>query len=153
MCVKTRSSPYFLDSFALQFVEDPQVIQLHGDRMGVGREHVQVDIRSLADASRQDAAEQLGMKFSQPSHPPDRPQPHFQQSLMVGLLTFVQTGERLNLLANFRVGGQIGWLDPALVDSFGSLFLGRVVLARLPASTSNVPLPKQFGGEVYWDSS
>ena len=52
--------------------------------------------------------------------------------------------QRLDLVADFDVAGQVGRLDPALADPLGGLLLGRVVLRLL----AGVHQPGGFPGDL-----
>ena len=81
-------------------------------------------VKDAADQSRAEAAEN--------PHQPQGFQPHVLQ-VLVAAVALVQPGHRLDFVADFRVAGQIGRLDPALADPAGSLLFRLVVLGLLAA--------------------
>ena len=113
--------------------------------IGFGRvgEDVQVDVGALADVAGEHAADQPRAKRREPPHHGQRGEPHVAQ-VVGAAVAFVEPGERLNLVADFDVAGQVGRLDPALADLPGRLHFGAVVFRLLPV----VHQPGGFPGDL-----
>ena len=104
---------------------------------------MQVDVGTLADVAGERAADEPRAKRREPLHHRQRGEPHLAQ-VVDAAFAFVEPGERLDLVANLGVRGQVGRLDPALADQPGRLQLGAVVLRLLPA----VHQPGGFPGDL-----
>lgn len=91
-------------------------------------EDVNIDVRALAGVPCEDAADQFGVERAEAAHHAEGVEPHVGK-IAVALLTFVEVGQRLDLVSDFAVGrkvfGAVSVLDPELA---GRLALGGEVL-------------------------
>jgi len=79
---------------------------------------MQIDIRTTADMAGQSAADKPRAEGIQNPHHAEGLQTHFAK-VFRPLLTFLELGPNLNLVADFAVAGQIAWLEVASRDAAG----------------------------------
>jgi hypothetical protein len=116
-----------LDALSLDVVDDALLVEDVGDRADPVAKQVQVDVAAGADVPGHDAADEAGAVWREQPHQAQRLDPHLAE-VAGALAAFVEAGEGLDFVADFRVRGQIRRLHPALADAVGSLLLGAVVL-------------------------
>src|SRR2546425_12628093 len=82
-------------------------------------------------------------------------EPHYAQRFqshlaeMTGALTaFVQSRERLNLVTNLGVAGQIGWFDPTVADAMRGFLLRAVILRLLAGVHQSGGFPSDLPPEL-----
>ena len=68
---------------------------------------MQVDVGTLADVAGHHAADQPRPKRREGAASSQRLEPH-RVEIFRAAVAFVQPGKRLNLVANFGIGGQVG---------------------------------------------
>ena len=101
------------NAFFLHRILQPMIFQHGRDGRQMIAEHMQIDVRPLADMPGQNTADQPRMKRIQQPHQPQRFQPHIQQ-ILLPLVSFVQIRQRPQLLADLRIARQIAGMIPVL---------------------------------------
>ncbi len=111
-------------------------------------EQVDIDIRSPPHMAGERRADESRAKEPQDAHHAQRLDSHLAQGVESSR-AFMQPGERLNLIANLAIAGQVGRLDPSLTEPFAGLELGPIVFRFLAAVHESGrlerDLPSQFG--------
>jgi hypothetical protein len=92
---------------------------------------MQIDVGTVSDVPRHDTPDQPGSETTEHAHEPQGFEPHVSQ-IVSAMFALVHPGNGLDFVANFRIAGKVGRLDPAFADMFSGLHLGAIVFRLTP---------------------
>ena len=140
-----RKDPLFAvlaHPFSLDVVDHSLGVEGTGHSFERVRKEVEIDVRPAADMSGERAADQSRSIGPEHPHDTERLDPHLAE--IVGpSVAFVQSGKRLDFVADLAIAGQILGFDPASPKLASGFHFSAIVLRFLAA----VHQPGGFPGD------